>query len=104
MSEKLKQLQLIEQNIQQLNTQRQSFQAQLKEIENALREVKGTKEAYKIFGGVMIKTEEKKLTKELKEEEAVLKLRVKTLEDQEKKIQEKAKKIQTEVLKEMKND
>ncbi len=102
--QKISQLQLMEQNAQQLMAQKQQFQAQLIEIESALKELKTTKESYKIIGNIMVKTGKEQLQKDLNSKKEMFELRIKTLEKQENKLKEKAKEIQSEVLKNMKND
>ncbi len=102
--EKIGQLQLIEQNIQQLLMQRQQFQMQMNEVESALGELKSTKDSYKIIGSIMIKKSKEELEKELNEKKEMLSLRIKAIEKQEKAMKEKAKGIQKEVVEEMKNE
>jgi len=97
------QLQLIEQNMQNFLAQKQTFQTQLLEVENALKQLEKTKETpYKIVGPIMIATDKDKLKKELKEKEETLNLRVKNLEKQEEKLKEKADILQKDVLKKIK--
>jgi prefoldin beta subunit len=100
--EKIAQLQLFEQNMHNFSNQKRTFQSQVLEIENALKETENTKSpVYKIVGNVMFLTEKDKLAKDLKERKEVLDLRIKSLEKQEKSIEEKAKKLQTEVMTEI---
>ena len=97
--EKISQLQLFEQNLHMLVTQKRTFQSQVLEIENALKEVEGSSEdVYKIVGMVMFKSPRDKIKTELEERKSVLDLRLKSLEKQEKNIKEKAEKIQAEVM------
>lgn len=96
--ESIQRLQLMEQNLQGLNMQRQQFQAQLFEIEGALKEIATSPVAYKLVGGIMIGTDKDSLQKELQGRKELLELRVQTLEKQEKQLKEKAKKLQEEVL------
>ncbi len=102
--QRIKELQLIEQNAQQYLMQRQQFQAQLTEIDSAIEEMKDSEESYRIIGNIMVKTPKEKLKKDLAEKKEMFELRIKTLEKQEKKLKEKAKEIQAEVLDRMKND
>jgi len=96
--EKLKELQLIEQNSQQYQMQRQQFQTQLAEIESALDELKATKESYKIIGNIMVKTDKESLEKDLNEKKQIFELRISTLEKQEGKLKDKAKELRAEVM------
>lgn len=99
---KIQQLQLVEQNLQNIMMQKQSFQMQLIENENALNELEKTKkETYKIVGTIMISADKEDLKKELSEQKEVLDLRIKNLEKQERNFKEKAEDIQKEVMKEI---
>lgn len=101
--QKIGQLQLMEQNLQNFLAQKQNFQTQLFEIENALKELEKTKDkVYKIAGTVMIASKKEDLIKELEEKKSVVELRIKTLEKQEKTIKEKANQMQTEVMSSLK--
>jgi prefoldin beta subunit len=100
--EKISQLQLFEQKLHGFLSQRQNFQSQLLEIENALSEVsKSEGPMYRITGGIMIKTEKVPIESSLQEREDVLKLRLKNIEKQESSIKEEAEKIQAEVMAEI---
>jgi len=96
--ESVQRLQMLEQNMQALNMQKQQFQAQLFEIESALKEVTTSPSTYKIVGGLMLSTEKKTLQEELKSKKELLELRLQTIEKQEKQLKDKAKKLQEEVL------
>ena len=99
---KIQQLQLLEQNLQNIIMQKQSFQMQLMENENALGELEKTKkDAYKIVGTIMISANKDDLKKELKEQKEILDVRIRSLEKQEKTFQEKAEELQKEVMKEI---
>jgi prefoldin beta subunit len=102
--EKIGQLQLLEQNLQNLSSQKQNFQAQLLEIDNAMDELGKSKgKIYKIVGPVMISSEKKDLEKDLNSKKEIIELRVKNFEKQENKLREKFTETQEEVLKELKN-
>ncbi|VVB81379.1 Prefoldin subunit beta [uncultured archaeon] len=96
--ENVQRLQMLEQNLQALNMQKQQFQAQLFEIESALKEVTTAPSTYKIVGGIMIGTDKNTLQKELDGKKEILNLRLQTIEKQEKQLKEKATKLQEEVL------
>jgi prefoldin beta subunit len=97
--EKITQLQLCEQNMHQFLTQKRTFQAQVLEIDNALREVEtSTGIVYKIVGGVMLESTKDKIQHDLKERKDILDLRLQSVEKQEKATKEKAEKIQSEVM------
>ncbi len=96
---KIAKLQMMEQNLQSINLQKQTFQSQLLEIENALNELVNVKEAYKIVGQIMIASKKEDLKKDLDKKKEILDLRVKSLDKQEKDLKDKASSLQSEILK-----
>jgi len=100
--EKISQLQNLEQNINSLLSQKQQFQAQQLEIENAMEHVKKTDKVFRIIGNVMVASTKANVDAELTEKKELVDLRLKTLEKQEDKLRDKAASLQKEVLKEMK--
>ena len=101
--EKIQQLQLIEQSLQTYLMQKQQFQKQLLEIESAIKELKGSKEAYKIVGNIMVNAKSSDLLKEQEENKKHVELRIKNLEKQEERIRQKASNIQSEVMEKIGN-
>lgn len=96
---KIAQLQMLEQNIQSFLMQKQQFQSQQVEVDNALEELEKAKDkAYKIIGAIMIESDKENLKKDLQNKKEVIDLRVKTVEKQEIQFKEKAEKLQKEVL------
>ena len=100
--QKIAQLQLFEQSLQNILMQKQQFQTQVIEIESALKELETTKEAYKIIGNIMVASKKEEIKKDLESKKEAMSLRVKTIEKQEDQIREKAKKLQEEVSKNIK--
>ncbi len=100
--QKIAELQLLEQNLQNFILQKQTFQAQLLETDNALKELDNSKETYKIIGPIMVHSTKEELKKDLNSKKEILNLRIKNIEKQEDKIKEKADSIQSEVLKQIK--
>jgi prefoldin beta subunit len=101
--EKIHELQSLEQNLQTLLMQKQVFQAELNETENALSEITGSEDdVFKIVGQVMIKTKKEKVNEELKKKQELLSLRLKSIESQESGIAEKAEGLREEVMKKIK--
>ena len=96
--EQMQRIQLLEQNIQAVNMQKQQFQTQLFEIDGALKEISTSPVAYKIIGGLMMATDKDTLTKELLSKKELLELRIQTLEKQEKQLKERSKKVQDDVM------
>lgn len=100
--EKISQLQLFEQKLHAFLSQRQSFQNQVLEIENALEELHKTQgPAYKIIGSVMLKMEKDSLSNTLKERLDLLSIRIKNIQKQEDSIKKEAEEIQKEVMAEI---
>ena len=100
--EKISQLQMLEHSLNNFVSQKQNFQSQFLEIENALNEMKNCKgKVYKITGNVMFESEKESLNKELNEKKDLLDIRIKSLEKQETALEEKAKKLQAEVMEEL---
>jgi prefoldin beta subunit len=95
--EKIAQLQLYEQSLQNILVQKQQFQSQGIEIESALAELEKTNEAYKIVGNIMVASKKEDLKKDLEGKKETIGLRIKTMEKQENNIRAKAKKLQEEV-------
>ncbi len=102
--DKIRQLQLAEQRLQALFSQKQNLQMQLLEIDSALSGLEGAKEAYKILGNVMILTDSSKIIEELNSKKETVELRIKSVDKQEKLERDKAEATQKEVLEGMKND
>lgn len=99
--EKLAQLQMIEQNMQQFLMQKQQYQGQLIEIDSALKETEGKKNTYKIIGNIMVSVDAQILRKELSDKKEMFEIRLKSLDKQEKLVKEKAQKLQEEIMKEI---
>lgn len=100
--ESISKLQLIEQNVQTLSMQKQQFQAQLFELESALKEIEKTDESFKIIGNVMIKTDKAALKAELGQKKEIIDLRLKNIDKQDKQLREKAETLQKEVMSKLK--
>jgi|APSaa5957512622_1039677.scaffolds.fasta_scaffold64372_3 prefoldin beta subunit len=95
---KVAQLQMTEQRLQNFLMQKQNFQGQLLEIENALTEAKDAEEVYRIFGQIMIKADKDKLNKELGDKKDLLDKRISEIDKQEAKIREEIAPLQEEVM------
>ena len=100
--EKINQLTMMEQSMQQLLLQKQQFQTQLVEINSALKELETTEKAYKIVGNIMVAANKEELKKDLTQKKEVVELRVKTIEKQETQMKEKASAMQKEVMEKLK--
>ncbi|MBI3033779.1 prefoldin subunit beta [Candidatus Woesearchaeota archaeon] len=102
--EKIQQLQIFEQNLQNLMLQKQAMQMQLVESESALGELEKTGTAYRIIGSIMVSSDKDELKSLLGGKKETTELRIKTIEKQEKLIRERATKLQKEVLGEIKEE
>jgi len=100
-SNKMQQLRLMQQNLQNVMLQKQQIQNQLIELESALTELKTTAKAYKIIGKIMIASSKEKLTKELQEKKEVQEVRLKNFNRQEEKLQAILEQLQTEAVDEL---
>lgn len=101
--EKIQQLQIFEQSLQNLLLQKQAFQIELSETENALKEIEKTKDdVYKLIGQVMIKASKQEIEKEFKQKKDILNLRVKSIDKQETQIRGELEKLREEVIKKIK--
>lgn len=100
--QKIKQLQIMEQNLQQILMQKQAFQGQLIEVDSALSEIDKASASYKIIGNIMLESKKDDLKKDLQQRKESAELRMASLEKQEEKIREQAQKLQKEVLEKLK--
>ena len=102
--QKIGQLQMFEQSLQNFLGQKQQFQVQLVEVESALSELSNTDKAYKIVGNIMVETDKNELKSDLQSKKEMLELRIKTMEKQESQVRERASKLQSEILKKIKKE
>ncbi|MEK6807409.1 MAG: prefoldin subunit beta [Nanoarchaeota archaeon] len=101
--EKISELQMLQQRLTMYGAQKQQFQIQMAEIENALEQVGKTKGAvYQQVGEILVEKNHDELKKELGEKKEENELRIKTIEKQENKIKESALALQKEIQGELK--
>ncbi len=101
--EKIQELQSYEQTLSSLLMQKQAFQMELNETENALSEIATSKDdVYKLVGNIMIKSNKADIQKELKQKNDLLALRLKSIEKQETDLSKKAEELREEVMKKIK--
>ncbi|MBU0469962.1 MAG: prefoldin subunit beta [Nanoarchaeota archaeon] len=103
MSTKINQLQLLQQNLQAVLTQRQQIQNQLIELESALLALKGATNSYKIMGHIMVSADGEELSKDLSDKKEICDIRLKNFSKQEEKIKVDIETLQKEVVEELKN-
>ena len=97
--EKLQELQMLEQSMQNIIMQKQTFQMELSETQSALSEINNSKdEVFKIIGQLMIKTDKSKISEELSNKEKILEMRLRKMEQQEESFMEKLEKLREEVI------
>ena len=101
MQEKINQIQISEQNLHQLTSQKQNFNSQLIEIDASLQEISKSEKSYKIIGNIMIETNSEDLKKELESKKEMLDLRLKSVQKQEERIKQKIADTQKEVMEAM---
>ena len=100
---KIQEMQILEQNIQNLLLQKQAFQMELSETKSALKEIEiSGDEVFKIIGQLMIKADKNKVKEELQNKEKILDLRLSTIEKQEISLTEKLTSLRNEVMKQSK--
>jgi len=96
---KMQELQMLEQGLQNTLMQKQAFQMELSETQAALKELKNSgDEVFKIIGQLMIKSEKGKITDDLENKEKILNLRIEALEKQESSLTEKFEGLRKEIL------
>lgn len=95
----IKELQLLEQNLQSILMQKQAFQMELGEVENALEELeKANDEVFKIVGNIMIRSSKDTLKKDLSQKKDLISLRLKSFSTQEKALEENSESLRKKVL------
>ena len=103
LAKKIQELQIIEQTLQGIMMQKQTFQLELNETLSAIEELSNAKDdVYKIVGQIMIKSKKDSLDKEMKDKKNLLELRVKNLDKQEDSLKDRLEKLREEVMKEIK--
>ncbi|MFH1787669.1 MAG: prefoldin subunit beta [archaeon] len=100
---KIQEMQLLEQNLQNLLLQKQAFQMELSENSSALNEIENANDGiFKIIGQLMIKSEKSKIKEELLNKEKILDLRIKSIEKQEDSFTKQLDKLREEIMGKMK--
>ena len=99
---KIEELQILQQQLQTILAQKQNIQIELQEIENALEELKNADdEVYKVFSGIMIRSEKKILSQDLEEKKKMIEMKIDSMEKQEKKLEKSVESISAEINKAM---
>lgn len=101
---KLQELQILEQSLNNILLQKQMLQMELSESESALRGIETSKdEVFKIVGQIMIKTDKEKVNSDLLNKKKLIELRMKSLEKQEITLSSKMEEVRDEFMKSQKN-
>lgn len=99
--QQIAQFQQIQKQLQIIAQQRIQFEMQLRETENAAKELEELKEkdteVYKNIGNLIIKTKKEKLVSELKEKKEALEITIKKFKNQEEMYQNRLKELQKEL-------
>lgn len=104
-NDKIQEMQLLEQSLQNILLQKQAFQMEFSETQAALGEIeKAGEEVFKIIGNLMIKSDKDKTKEDLENKKKLLELRIKTLEKQEASLVERLEKTREEILKAQKRN
>jgi prefoldin beta subunit len=103
-STKVQQLQLTQQNLQNIITQKQQIESQLAELDSAITELKTTEKAYKILGKIMVSTSKDQLYNDLNEKKEIFSVRLQNFTKQEETLQKSIDGLQKEVVEELKNN
>jgi len=103
--EKIQELQMLEQTLQNLLMQKQSFQMEMSETDSALKELdRSGGDVFKIIGQLMIKTDKEQIKKDLTEKQSTLNMRIETLDKQEASFKEKLDGIRDEIMNSQKEE
>jgi len=86
------------QELQEIIMQKQNKEMQKIEIEEALREIKDKTEIYKEVGGILVKTDKKKIQEELEEEKEMLSIREKQIKTREETLKTEIEKNQKKLM------
>ena len=78
-NEKIQEMQILEQRLQNILVQKQSFQMEFSETEGALEEIEKSEDVFKIVGNIMLKSDKNSGKAELADKTALLDMRIKSL-------------------------
>ncbi len=97
-NQKIEELQVIENNLQNFLSQKQAIQIELNGVENAINELKESDdEVYKIVSSVMLKTTKTKLNEHLEEKKKLLEMKIDSVEKQEKILEKRSLELRKEI-------
>lgn len=96
--EKIQEFHILEQNLQNLLLQKQTFQMELSETTTAKKEIEKSEEVFKVIGQLMIKSSPSEMKEELSNRENLLNIRLKSIEKQENHLTEKLEALRKEIF------
>jgi prefoldin beta subunit len=97
----VQEIQFLEQGLQNILFQKQAFQMELSEAEEAMKELENSKdEVFKVIGQIMVRSEKSKIKEEILNKIKIFELRMKNLEKQEVSLTNRIEKIRDDGLKE----
>ena len=98
--QKIRELQVLEQNFQQLLMQKNAFSMEADEVNYVLAELKKTKgEVSRIVGNmVIIKSTKEEIKKELEKKKGLIEIRMKSIEEQEKVFNDRIENLRKEIM------
>lgn len=92
-------LQVLEQNLQNVLMQKQAFQLELSETENALQEIKKAEgEMYRIVGQIMIKARKEQIENELVQKQQLISARMKSFDNSERNLSKTTEELRLKVM------
>lgn len=98
----VRQLQLVQQNLQTIISQKQQIEDQLMELNSALAELQKTEKAYRILSGIMLAASARELQEELTEKKERASLRLKNFSRQEGNLRQTMEGLQKKMVEELK--
>ncbi|PIO08806.1 hypothetical protein COU59_00120 [Candidatus Pacearchaeota archaeon CG10_big_fil_rev_8_21_14_0_10_34_12] len=99
----MEELQIIEQRLNNILMQKQSFQIELSETQSALKELAESEgDVFRVIGQLMVKSSREKMNEELSNKEKIIDMKINSLEKQESSFMEKLEFLRDKVLKTMK--
>jgi prefoldin beta subunit len=97
--EKIQEMQILEQKLQNTILQKQAFQMELAETDAALSELERSgDEVFKVIGQLMIKSEKSKIKEELLNKQKIIQIRTSALEKQEVSFTNQLEKLREEMI------
>ena len=98
-NQKIQEINILEQGLQNLFLQKQAFQMELEETNSALNELENSgDDVFKIIGKLMIKSSKTKIKEELSNKEKIIELRMKNIEKQEDSMSKKLEEVRNKIL------